>query len=172
MTGGYVDLDAARWDLEVATGQAVAGSGVEARMREARAAAGRLATGLPGLLDELEQLRRTARPTLAELHACYLEVRQHTLSTANLDYLPKLRAQARYVRGEANELSDSVADYCDALLLARYESVPEAFTVDELAHVRHEIADVTLATVTLANIVGVTVEACIAEKTEHDRGRG
>jgi len=29
-----------------------------------------------------------------------------------------------------------------------------------------------LATVTLANMLGVTVEECIAEKTEADRGRG
>jgi hypothetical protein len=51
---------------------------------------------------------------------------------------------------------------------------PAAPAVDELRHVRHEIADVVLAATTLAGMLpgDVTVEACIAEKTEADRGRG
>jgi hypothetical protein len=42
------------------------------------------------------------------------------------------------------------------------------------AEVRHEIADVVLAATTLAGMLpgDVTVEACIDEKTEADRGRG
>jgi hypothetical protein len=97
---------------------------------------------------------------LAELQDRYLEVRRHTLSTAGLTGDLRLLAQAHYVRDEADELVDAVED-----LFA-------PANVDVMECVRHEIADVVLAAVTLANIVGVTVEACIVEKTEADRGRG
>lgn len=100
------------------------------------------------------------RPTLAELQQRYLEVRQHTLSIDGKPWTEAVLAQARYVVGEAKELDDAVND-----LFA-------PANVDVGQCIRHEIADVVLATVTLANLLGVTVEACIAEKTEHDRGRG
>jgi hypothetical protein len=82
--------------------------------------------------------------TLAEMQARYLEVRQHRLSTAGL----------------AND--GLVVDTAGCPIT----------TSELLTATRHEIADVTLAAVTLANLLGVTVEACIAEKTEADRGRG
>lgn len=98
--------------------------------------------------------------TLADMHAQYLTERQHTLSTAGLSQMKALLDQADYVLGEANELHDAVND-----LFA-------PANVDVRKLVRHEIADVVLATVTLAKILGVTVEDCIAEKTAADRGRG
>jgi hypothetical protein len=97
---------------------------------------------------------------LAELHARYLAERQHTLSTDGKPFIAALTEQARYVLGEARELDDAVND-----LFA-------PATVDVRVCIRHEIADVVLATVTLAKIFGVTVEDCIAEKTAADRGRG
>lgn len=111
---------------------------------------------------------------LAAALARYLEVRQHTLSTAHLTGLDQLVAEARYVRGEATELRDAVDDYVAARNFAQFEADPESFGVGELRDVRYEIADVVLAATCLAGMLpgDVTVEACIAEKTEHDRGRG
>ena len=98
--------------------------------------------------------------TLAEKLANYLMVREHTLSTAHLSGATKIIAEAEYVHGEAKELLDAVNDlYAPA-------------NVDVMECVRHEIADVVLATTCLAGYLGVTIEDCIAEKTEHDRGRG
>ena len=102
-----------------------------------------------------------AKPSpLAELQANYLMARGHTPSTAGKPFMDALLGQAAYVQGEAKELEDA----CSDLFMPA--------SVDVVECIRHEIADVALATVTLANILGVTVEDCIAEKTEHDRGRG
>lgn len=101
-------------------------------------------------------------PTLAQRQARYLAVRQHTLSTDGMDYDEAIVAQAEYVLGEAAEL-----------FVAVKRQEVNTFTPGQTAwHTRHEIADVVLATVTLANLLGVTVEDCIDEKTEADRGRG
>ena len=97
--------------------------------------------------------------TLAELHARYLAARQHTLSTDGMDRDAAIEAQALYVLGEASELHAA----------CKHGTGGWGGTA---RHWRCEIADVVLATVSLANILGVTVEDCIAEKTEEDRGRG
>jgi NTP pyrophosphatase (non-canonical NTP hydrolase) len=89
---------------------------------------------------------------LATLQAGYLAARQHTVNQDTPC------GQAAYVLGEAAELAVA-CKRADAL-----NGWP--------AFVRHEIADVVLAVVTLANMLDLTVEDCIAEKTEHDRGRG
>jgi NTP pyrophosphatase (non-canonical NTP hydrolase) len=98
--------------------------------------------------------------TLAEQLENYLTVRQHTLSTAHLSGADQFIAEAEYILGEAQELLDAVNDLF----------MPA--TVDVMACVRHELADVVLAATCLAGMFGVTVEDCIAEKTEADRGRG
>jgi len=97
----------------------------------------------------------------------YLEARQLTLSTSPLTSAEQLLAGAEYVLGEAVELRDAVV----ALVQAQEEG--EA-TAEHVRNVRHEIADVALADAVLAGMLPgtVTVEACIAEKTEADRGRG
>jgi NTP pyrophosphatase (non-canonical NTP hydrolase) len=85
--------------------------------------------------------------TLKGQHARYLAEREHTVNqTTPL-------GQAEYVLGEASEL-----------VTAAEEGV--------LTEIRNELADVVLACVTLADMLGVTVENCIAEKTIKDRGRG
>lgn len=98
---------------------------------------------------------------LAAAHAAYLGARQHTIRSKTP------AEQARYVHGEALELVEAVDDLADRMPSARRSGKTAA-----LAHARHEIADVVLAAVTLASMLGVTVEQCIAEKTEADRGRG
>lgn len=98
-------------------------------------------------------------PDLAAQQANYLAVRQHTLSTDGMEHEAAIEAQALYVLGEAAELHVACKHSTDGW-------------GGTAKHWRHEIADVVLATVTLANILGVTVEDCIAEKTEADRGRG
>jgi hypothetical protein len=97
--------------------------------------------------------------TLAEMQSKYLAARGLTISTAGKPFMTAMAGQATYVLSEAKELYDAVSD-----LFA-------TANVDMAECIRHEIADVVLATVTLANIMCVTVEDCIAEKTEADRGR-
>lgn len=103
---------------------------------------------------------------LKALHAHYITERQHKPSTDGLPLAVAATRQAEYIIGEAQELCDAVNDRLH----------PPLLTADALAEtraaVRKEIADVVLATVTLANLLGVTVEDCIAEKTAADRGRG
>jgi len=119
------------------------------------------------IVAEVRRLRSAAPVTLADLLERYLTERQHTINTAHLPYLQKIRAEADYVHGESEELRDAVLAYVDALNGWSGPTVEEA-----LAHVRHELADVVLAATVLAGFLGTTVEACIAEKTERDRGRG
>jgi NTP pyrophosphatase (non-canonical NTP hydrolase) len=108
---------------------------------------------------------------LAKLQARYVEVRQHTLSTDGLPFYEAIYAQADYVLDEARELESAAEDLANVPLVTDETGRP--LTAEELlTATRHEIADVVLAAVTLANILGVTVEACIVEKTEADRGRG
>jgi NTP pyrophosphatase (non-canonical NTP hydrolase) len=106
--------------------------------------------------------------SLADMLANYLTVRQHTLSTAHLTGADQLRSEAEYVRGEARELVGEVAVLCDRL------GRGGAREATALKRVRHELADVVLAATALAGMLpgGATVEDCIAEKTEADRGRG
>lgn len=103
---------------------------------------------------------------LAAQLANYLKARQHTLSTAHLDGIEKIKAEASYVFGEAAELRGAVQD------LATFDEWGTEPPPALLDHVRHELADVVLAATTLAGFLGTTVEECIAEKTEKDRGRG
>jgi hypothetical protein len=107
------------------------------------------------------------RSDLAALQAKYLAVREHTLSTAHLTGREQLEAEAEYVYGEARELRDAVLDW-----VARDEPWDAAGVFE--THIRHELADHVLSAATLANMLpgDVTIEACIAEKTEADRGRG
>lgn len=105
-----------------------------------------------------------ARQPLAELQRQYLQARQHTLSIDGMSFTDAVTAQARYVRGEALELLDAACD------LPANGTDQQAEAAGQ--HVRHEIADVVLSVVTLANLFGWFVEDCIAEKTEADRGRG
>jgi len=107
---------------------------------------------------------------LAEALDTYLTVRQHTLSTAHLTGVVQLQAEAAYVLGEARELQGAI----DALALGMAAGVSDGALALIWEHVRHEIADVALAVTTLAGFLpgDVTVEGCIAEKTEADRGRG
>jgi NTP pyrophosphatase (non-canonical NTP hydrolase) len=104
---------------------------------------------------------------LAGQLARYLEARQLTLSTSQLPGIEQLLAGAAYVLGEADELHRAV------LALSEAHDRGEV-TAEHLRNVRHEIADVTLADAVVAGMMPgtVTVEACIAEKTEADRGRG
>lgn len=108
---------------------------------------------------------------LAGQLARYLETRQHTLSTAHLPYREKLLGEAEYVLGEAGELRDAMVDLFAGLVI---EQADGTVTVSDgrLRHVRHELADVVLAATVLAGFLDTTIEACIAEKTELDRGRG
>lgn len=107
--------------------------------------------------------------SLAAMQENYLAVRQHTLSTAHLTGADQLMAEAEYVLGEARELDDAVAELCDDdWRHGEYGPARDGL----LREVRHEIADVALAIATLAKFLDVTVEDCIAEKTEADRGRG
>ena len=95
------------------------------------------------------------QPTdLKSQHARYLTERGHTINQTTLI------GQAEYVLGEVQELCDAVGD------LAQYDGYAERWQVE------CELADVVLSAVTLANMLGVTIEYCIAEKTEADRGRG
>jgi NTP pyrophosphatase (non-canonical NTP hydrolase) len=104
---------------------------------------------------------------LAGQLARYLEARQLTISTEHLTGVEQLLTGAKYVLGEAIELHDAV------VALAEAHERGEV-TAEHLRNVRHEIADVTLADAVLAGMMPgtITVEACIAEKTEADRGRG
>jgi NTP pyrophosphatase (non-canonical NTP hydrolase) len=109
--------------------------------------------------------------TLAEMQANYLEVRQHTLSTAGLPHPEKIYDQVEYVIDEARELKSAIEDLTSKWGVE--DETGRKLTLRELlTAVRHEIADVVLATVTLASYFGLAVEDCIAEKTEADRGRG
>lgn len=96
--------------------------------------------------------------------ALYLTARGHTLSFAALRGPDRLRSQAAYVLGEARELREPVTD------AARER--PAVLDGPWWEHARHELADVVLSATVLARYLGTTVEACIAEKTEADRGRG
>lgn len=97
--------------------------------------------------------------------AHYLTDRGHTLSFAELSGPDRLRSQAEYVLGEARELRDAVSD-------ATRERPDMADSGGWWLHARHELADVVLSAAVLARYLGTSVEACIAEKTEADRGRG
>lgn len=99
---------------------------------------------------------------LAALAAGYLAARRHTLSTARLDAGARLIEQARYVRGEVDELREALEALVD-------EPGPRE---SKLQHARHEVADVAISLAVLAGYLRTTVEACIAEKTNADRGRG
>lgn len=94
----------------------------------------------------------------------YLAARGHALSTAALHGTDRFRSQAAYVLGEARELRDAVTD------AAREQ--PTDMDGVWWQHARHELADVVLSAAVLARYLRTTVETCIAEKTEADRGRG
>jgi hypothetical protein len=121
------------------------------------------------LLAALPYLHARPQPLspLADLLRNYLAARQHTLSTAHLTGMDLLLAEARYVKGEAEELYDAVVAL--ALADARGEATPAHWR-----DVEKEIADVALADTTMAGFMPgtVTVEQCILAKTEADRGRG
>lgn len=102
----------------------------------------------------------TPAPSLADRHFRYLMLRRHALSTAGKPFRERVRAQADYITGEAIELSDAVMAYALSSTSASERAV------------LHELADVVLAAVTLANYLGVSVEQCIELKTQADRGRG
>jgi hypothetical protein len=102
--------------------------------------------------------------TLDELLTNYLAARGVDLDRSTTDPRSAVLAQADYVRTEVNELHDAVADW--------YADGEVGHEAKRLRPVRHEIADVVLAATRLARLVGTTVEDCIDEKTEHDRGRG
>lgn len=116
-----------------------------------------------------ETERTVLTPSLASLHTHYLAVRQHTLSTDGLPLPDQIRAEGEYVEGEARELREAAAYLAAEVDVPKH---PADAILDAHRHVRHEIADVVLAATTFAKILGVTVEQCIAEKTEADRGRG
>lgn len=98
---------------------------------------------------------------LARLARNYLAARQHAISSKNA------HEQARYVLGEARELAEAMTN----LVQYRPYRTPQQ-AADLRTNVEHEIADVAIALANLADMLGVTVEDCIAKKTEHDRGRG
>ena len=112
--------------------------------------------------------------SLAERQARYFEVRGHMPSSAAVVTLDRFNVQARVVRGEVAELRNAVLDYVDDLNAAQHEPDPAAAAADALREVRHEIADVVIAVARLASMLpgDVTVEACIEEKIDADRGRG
>ena len=98
--------------------------------------------------------------------ATYLAVREKTLKFATYPTPEAITAQADYVCGEAEELTQA------AWTVRQIDNNPG--TADECTwrSVRLELADVVLACATLARYLDTTVEECIAEKTEADRGRG
>lgn len=104
---------------------------------------------------------------LAAQLATYLATRGHTLSTAQLTRMDQLLAEAAYVRDQGQELYDAVVAL--ALADARGKATEEHWR-----HVRHEVAEVTLADTAFAGMMpsDITVEACIAEKTATNQGRG
>jgi NTP pyrophosphatase (non-canonical NTP hydrolase) len=109
----------------------------------------------------------------------YLLERQHNLSTAHLTGFDLLETQAEYVLSEAQELLDAVRD-----ARTRWPEVVRRGRVNLLEAIRAEIADVALADTAFAMLLEgcelpggweiglVTVEGCIREKIEADRGRG
>lgn len=114
-----------------------------------------------------------SQPTLARRLQHYLDERQHVLSTAHLSGMEQLLAEADYVLGEAQELHTAVQ-----ALDRAYAAGDEAQIEAAWGKVCHEIADVTLADTTLAELSrrhlrpGLTVEDCISRKTISDKGRG
>jgi hypothetical protein len=102
-----------------------------------------------------DRCRCTAsRPSLAEQQARYLEVRQHTLSTAGLDTLDALRRKPlRRRRGE--ELGDA-GDYLAKRCGPARRAAACRLRRRRAQHVRHEIADVVLAATTLAGMLGTS----------------
>jgi hypothetical protein len=112
------------------------------------------------VVEEILARIRLLSPSLEALLTNYLALRQKELSYAALPPAERLKAQADYVRREAQELVDGVTDWI-------------AGHPDGLRPVRLETGDVALAVTTFARYLDdVTVEDCIAEKTEADRGRG
>ena len=122
----------------------------------------RFETGLERASAEIATLK--AAENIESLLANYLTVRGKVLRHAALPPAEAITAQADYVCGEAEELTQA------------------AWTVRQLGNdpkdectwrsVRLELADVVLAATVLARYLDTTVEACIEEKTEADRGRG
>lgn len=100
---------------------------------------------------------------LRAMQAAYLESRGHVLSIDGLPFEKALEAQGKYVLGEALELHGAVFEVLSASGDEQQDAANE--------HLRHEIADVVLAVVTLANVAGWFVEDCIGMKTEKDRDR-
>jgi NTP pyrophosphatase (non-canonical NTP hydrolase) len=110
---------------------------------------------------------------LEVLRQRYFAERGHTPSTERLfDLGRRVESQARYALGEAHELVTAAHWYGNALLCAPGAELAPAEVENRLRAVRLEVADVVIATATLAAYLGTTVEACIAEKTEADRDRG
>lgn len=105
--------------------------------------------------------------TLDDRLARYLAERDHTLSTASLPHLHRIRAQSRYVYGEAVELCGAAEDLVASVGHGPLRALPGLFRA-----VRFEVADTVLSATTLARDLGATVEDCIAEKTAAERGRG
>jgi NTP pyrophosphatase (non-canonical NTP hydrolase) len=109
---------------------------------------------------------------LAAKLALYLATRQHTLSTADLTGADQWCAEASYVVGEADELHKAIDQLCALEEGPADQADDDQWDAAQRA-VRHELADVVLAATALAGMLpgGVTIEACIAEKTEADRPR-
>ncbi|HEX5347825.1 MAG TPA: hypothetical protein VFW64_12125 [Pseudonocardiaceae bacterium] len=125
-----------------------------------------VAAALPHLRAQTAyEIDAIADPLEAQLGG-YLAARGHSLSTAALSGTGRLRSQAEYVLGEARELRDAVDD------AARQRPDVGDDSAGWWPHARHELADVVLAAAVLARYLDTTVEQCIAEKTEADRGRG
>ena len=59
-----------------------------------------------------------------------------------------------------------------AKLLEESQEVVDAIAEHDEAHVRAEIGDVAIVLAVIARQYGTTVEACVAEKTNRDVGRG
>lgn len=122
-------------------------------------------TNIPGNTRP-DPLPSNDNPSLADLQRNYLRERGHTLSIDGKPLLTAVREQARYVRGEALEMQDAAEEW----ITVADGDYPTSSAAAE--HLSDEIADVALSLVTLANLFGFTVEACIALKTKRDRDRG
>lgn len=127
-------------------------------------------TRLERAQDEIARLRAIDTVDVAVRLAHYHAARGITLPYAGMPLNEAVSDQATYVHGECKELLDAV----DAWLAgpASFDGDPHDIDAHTLRAIRLEIADVVLACAVLADQIDTTVEACIDEKMEADRGRG
>lgn len=119
-----------------------------------------------GIAEKWEARARVAEVAAQPMEdrlAEYLNARGIAFPLAQMPLDEAVSTQSTYIHGEAEELLSAVGEWLDAGADADNSHV---------GAMRQELADVVLACAVLAEELGTTVEACIHEKTEADRGRG